>query len=102
MPREVVAQNPGLSIAELAPLPNREANADEWKYYISSTAEMGVILAQGNAVIDQFEAGDVGNAPVGAGHYIKNTGSDLCRILVGFNSPWPTRRRALSNERRAG
>jgi oxalate decarboxylase len=48
---------------------------------------MGVFLAQGNAVIDQFEAGDVGYAPMGAGHYIKNPGSDLCRILVGFNSP---------------
>ena len=50
-------------------------NADEWQYYISGTAEMGVFLAQGNAVIDQFEAGDVGYAPMGAGHYIKNTGS---------------------------
>ncbi len=38
-------------------------------------------------MIDQFEAGDVGYAPMGAGHYIKNTGSDVCRVLVGFNSP---------------
>ena len=62
-------------------------NADEWQYFISGTAEMGVFLAQGNAVIDQFEAGDIGYAPMGAGHYIKNTGNQVCRILVGFNSP---------------
>lgn len=164
-PREVVAQSLGLSIAELAPLPNHEAyfvqgpvpddrsliatarrnpelttmhrypleaqqprrvpgggtqrivtvdefpisatmagsvielqpgalrelpwhpNADEWQYYMSGTADMGVFLAEGNAVIGRFEAGDVGYAPMGAGHYIKNTGTDLCRILIGFNSP---------------
>ncbi|MFZ0911974.1 MAG: cupin domain-containing protein, partial [Candidatus Korobacteraceae bacterium] len=48
---------------------------------------MGVFLAQGNAVIEQFEAGDVGYAPMGAGHYIKNTGAEVCRILIGFNNP---------------
>jgi oxalate decarboxylase len=46
-----------------------------------------LFLAQGNAVINQFEAGDAGYAPMGAGHYIKNKGNDVCRILVGFNSP---------------
>jgi oxalate decarboxylase len=79
------------SVIELQPGALRELhwhpNADEWQYYISGTAEMGVFLAQGNAVIDQFEAGDVGYAPMGAGHYIKNKGNDVCRILVGFNNP---------------
>jgi oxalate decarboxylase len=23
---------------------------------------------------------------MGAGHYIKNTGTDVCRILIGFNN----------------
>ena len=45
---------------------------------------MGVFLAEGNVVIEQFEAGDVGRS-TGAGHYIKNTGKDALRILIGFN-----------------
>lgn len=77
------------SLLELEPGALRELhwhpNADEWQYYISGTAEMGVFLAQGNKVIEEFSAGDVGYAPMGAGHYIKNTGSDLLRVLVGFN-----------------
>lgn len=61
-------------------------NADEWQYYISGTAEMTVFLAQGQAVTELFAAGDVGYVPMGAGHYIKNTGSEVCRLLLGFNS----------------
>jgi oxalate decarboxylase len=61
-------------------------NADEWQYFISGRAEMGVFLAEGQKVIDQYDAGDIGYVPMGAGHYIKNIGDDLCRILVGFNS----------------
>jgi oxalate decarboxylase len=78
------------STIELQPGALRELhwhpNADEWQYYISGTAEMTVFLAEGNAVTEQFEAGDVGYAPMGAGHYIKNTGPDVCKILIGFNS----------------
>ena len=47
---------------------------------------MGVFLSGGEAVTEEFEAGDVGYAPMGAGHYILNTGDDVCRVLVGFNS----------------
>lgn len=61
-------------------------NADEWQYFIEGQAEMGVFLAQGNFVKDQFNAGDVGYVPMGAGHYIKNTGDTVLKILLGFNS----------------
>ncbi|MBV7532611.1 cupin domain-containing protein [Chitinophaga sp. sic0106] len=78
------------SVFEIEPGGLRELhwhpNADEWQYYIQGTAEMGVFLAQGQFVKEQFEAGDVGYAPMGAGHYIKNTGSDLLIVLLGFNS----------------
>ena len=78
------------SILELQPGALREMhwhpNADEWQYYIAGTAEMTVFLAEGEAVTEHFEAGDVGYVPMGAGHYIKNTGTDVCRILIGFNS----------------
>ncbi len=36
-------------------------------------------------MIEQFEAGDAGYAPMGAGHYIKNTGTGVLRMLIGFN-----------------
>ena len=60
-------------------------HADEWQYYLEGTAEMAVFLAEGHVVTEQFEAGDVGYAPMGAGHYIKNTGSSVLRVLIGFN-----------------
>ncbi|MGI4733637.1 MAG: cupin domain-containing protein [Janthinobacterium lividum] len=78
------------SILELQPGALREMhwhpNADEWQYYLAGTAEMTVFLAQGQAITEQFAAGDVGYVPMGAGHYIKNTGTDVCRVLIGFNS----------------
>jgi oxalate decarboxylase len=78
------------SLIELQPGALREMhwhpNADEWQYYISGTAEMTVFLAEAAAVTEQFNAGDVGYVPMGAGHYIKNTGTNVCRILIGFNN----------------
>jgi len=78
------------SVLELEPGALRELhwhpNADEWQYYIEGSAEMTVFLAEGSAVTEQFEAGDAGYVPMGAGHYIRNTGPGPCRILIGFNS----------------
>jgi oxalate decarboxylase len=47
---------------------------------------MTIFLAKGQVVAEQFAAGDVGYAPMGAGHYIKNTGAEVCRVLIGFDS----------------
>ncbi len=78
------------SVLEIEPGAMRELhwhpNADEWQYYLSGTAEMAVFLAEGQVVTEQFEAGDAGYAPMGAGHYIKNTGDDVLRVLIGFNA----------------
>ncbi|MBX3540347.1 MAG: cupin domain-containing protein [Chelatococcus sp.] len=78
------------SLLEIQPGAMRELhwhpNADEWQYYIEGRAEMAVFLAEGNVVTEQFEAGDVGYAPMGSGHYIKNTGQSVLRVLVGFNN----------------
>lgn len=77
------------AIIEIQPGALREMhwhpNTDEWQYYISGTARMAVFLGQGELIEDQFEAGDVGYVPEGAGHYIYNNGTEVCRILVGFN-----------------
>ncbi|MGO4293044.1 cupin domain-containing protein [Chitinophaga sp. RAB17] len=61
-------------------------NAAEWQYYIQGNVEMGVFLAEGKFINDQFEAGDIGYVPMGAGHYIKNTGTDVLKVLIGFNN----------------
>ena len=61
-------------------------HADEWQYYLEGAAEMGVYLGMGHAVTEQFETGDIGYVPMGAGHYIRNTGSGILRLLAGFNN----------------
>lgn len=61
-------------------------NADEWQYYLDGEAEMAVFLAEGQVVTERFKAGDIGYAPMGAGHYIRKTGSSVLRVLIGFNS----------------
>lgn len=62
------------------------ANADEWQYYPEGSAEISVFLAEGHVVTEPFVAGDIGNAPMGTGHYIRNTGAGMLRVLIGFNS----------------
>ncbi|MDR6661290.1 oxalate decarboxylase [Tardiphaga robiniae] len=78
------------SLLEIEPGAMRELhwhpNADEWQYYLEGEAEMAVFLAEGKVVSDRFKAGDVGYAPMGAGHYIRNVGKGVLRILIGFNN----------------
>ena len=47
---------------------------------------MAVYLGRAHTVTEQFETGDVGYVPMGAGHYIRNTGSGILRLLTGFNN----------------
>ncbi len=77
------------SVLEIEPGAMRDLHwhphADEWQYYLQGSAEMAVFLAEGQVVTEEFDAGDVGYAPMGAGHYIKNTGTGPLRVLIGFN-----------------
>ena len=63
------------SVLEIEPGAMRQLHwhprADEWQYYLEGAAEMAVYLGRGHAVIEQFEAGDIGYVPKGAGHYIR-------------------------------
>jgi len=78
------------SVLEIEPGAMRELhwhpNADEWQYYLAGSAEMAVFLAEGHVVVETFDAGDVGYAPMGSGHYIRNTGPGILRVLIGFNN----------------
>jgi oxalate decarboxylase len=61
-------------------------NTDEWQYYISGQARMGVFASSGDARTFDFMAGDVGFVPFAMGHYVENTGSDTLRFLEIFKS----------------
>ena len=78
------------SVLEIEPGAMRELHwhprADEWQYYLQGTAEMAVYLGMVHAVTEQFVMGDIGYVPMGGGHYIRNTGSGILRLLVGFNN----------------
>ena len=78
------------AVLEVEPGAMRELHwhphADEWQYYLEGAAEMAVYLGRAHTVTEQFETGDIGYVPMGAGHYIRNTGSRILRLLLGFNN----------------
>ena len=61
-------------------------NTDEWQYYISGQARMGVFASSGQARTFDFYANDVGYVPFAMGHYIENTGNTTLRFLEIFKS----------------
>jgi oxalate decarboxylase len=61
-------------------------NADEWQYYISGRARMGVFGSHGRARTEEFNAGDVGYVPQGYGHYIENAGNEDLELLIVLNN----------------
>jgi oxalate decarboxylase len=61
-------------------------NTDEWQYYISGQARMGVFASSGDARTFDFMAGDVGFVPFAMGHYVENTGTETLRFLEIFKS----------------
>jgi oxalate decarboxylase len=61
-------------------------NADEWQYYISGQARVGLFGSHGRGKTADFKKGEVAYIPRGFGHYVENTGKQTCRILTLFNS----------------
>ena len=61
-------------------------NADEWQYYISGRARVGVFGSHGRARLEEFGAGDVGYVPQGYGHYIENAGTEDVEALIVLNN----------------
>jgi len=79
------------ALVELAPGGLRELHwhplSDEWQYYISGTAQMGVFHGEGRNNTVEFHPSDVGYVPQSIGHYVKNVGSDTVRFLEVFTTP---------------
>ncbi|HXX56321.1 MAG TPA: cupin domain-containing protein [Candidatus Nitrosotalea sp.] len=63
-------------------------NADEWQFFISGKARQTVFATAGRARTMDFETGDVGYVPLGAPHYIENTGSTDLKFLELFRSSY--------------
>jgi oxalate decarboxylase len=61
-------------------------HANEWLYFISGKARMGLFGSHGRYRSEDFSTGDAGYIPQGFGHYIENTGETTCRILIAFDS----------------
>ncbi len=61
--------------------------SDEWQYYISGTARIGVFHGEGRNNTVEFHPSDVGYVPQSIGHYVQNIGKDTLRFLEVFTSP---------------
>jgi oxalate decarboxylase len=61
-------------------------NADEWQYYISGRARLGVFGSHGRVRTEDMNAGDVGYVPQGYGHYIENAGTEDLELLIVLNN----------------
>jgi oxalate decarboxylase len=61
-------------------------HANEWLYFISGKARMGLFGSHGRYRAEDFGPGDAGYIPQGFGHYIENTGDTPSRILIAFDS----------------
>ncbi|HTV32521.1 MAG TPA: cupin domain-containing protein [Methylocella sp.] len=79
------------ALVEVAPGGLRELHwhptSDEWQYYISGTARMGVFHGEGRNNTVLFHPSDVGYVPQSIGHYIENVGNDTLRFLEVFTTP---------------
>jgi len=66
--------------------PHWHPNTDEWQYFISGRARLGVFGSHGRARTEEMQAGDVGYVPQGYGHYIENAGNEDLELLVVLNN----------------
>jgi len=84
----LASRNIAAALVEIEPGGLRELhwhpNTDEWQFYISGQARMGVFASSGQARTFDFQAGDVGYVPFAMGHYVENTGTTTLRFLEMF------------------
>jgi oxalate decarboxylase len=87
-----ISKTIAVALVEVEPGGMREMhwhpNTDEWQYYISGQARMGVFASSGQARTFDFYANDVGYVPFAMGHYIENTGNTTLRFLEIFKSDY--------------
>ncbi len=78
------------ALVEIEPGGMRELHwhpfADEWQYWLSGEARMGVFLSGAKARTFDMRAGDVGFVPKSSGHWIENRGTTTATYLELFPS----------------
>src|SRR6478735_4816693 len=88
----LASKNIAAALVEIEPGGMRELhwhpNTDEWQYYLSGQARMGVFASAGQARTFDYQAGDVGYVPFAMGHYVENTGTTTLRFLEMFKSSY--------------
>jgi len=60
---------------------HQHASSDEWNFFLSGQARIGVYAAQGNSRTFDYQAGDVGYIPKSWTYYIGDTGTEDVVVL---------------------
>ena len=80
-----IAENVAAALLVIKPGSIREihwhASSDEWNFFLSGQARIGVYAAQGNSRTFDYQAGDVGYIPKSWTHYIENIGTEDVVVL---------------------
>lgn len=61
-------------------------NFNEWQYVINGSVETGVFLGPGEFTSAVLQAGDLGFAPRGSGHYIRNPNNSPVTMVLIFDA----------------
>jgi oxalate decarboxylase len=61
-------------------------HADEWQFYLSGRARVGVFGSHSRTRVEEFGPNDVGFVQQGYGHYIEQIGDQPTEIIILFNS----------------
>jgi oxalate decarboxylase len=62
-------------------------NSDEWQYYTTGRARVGIFGAHGRVAQAEFGPGDVCFIPQGFGHWIEQLGPTPTQLVILFNNP---------------
>jgi oxalate decarboxylase len=65
--------------------PHWHPHANEWLYFISGKARIGLFGSHGRYRTEDFGPGDAGYIPQGFGHYLENVSDTTCRALITFD-----------------
>lgn len=65
--------------------PCTACSIDEWQYVINGTLEVGVFTEPGQSATGILRSGDLGFAPHGSGHYLRNIGQQSAYVVLIFN-----------------
>ncbi|RPB21164.1 Bicupin, oxalate decarboxylase/oxidase [Terfezia boudieri ATCC MYA-4762] len=80
-----IAENVAAAFLTIKPGSIREihwhASSDEWNFFLSGQARIGVYASQGNSRTFDYQAGDVGYIPKSWTHYIENIGTEDVVVL---------------------